>query len=126
MKTVQSMLDEANAAVPRISPDEAKKLVGNADVLFLDVREPPEVATSGKVPGAVAVPRGLVEFRADPASAMHDKAFDRAKTVVAYCASGGRSALVGKTLKDMGYAKVLNLGGFKGWVDAGGEVEKSC
>jgi rhodanese-related sulfurtransferase len=45
--------------------------------------------------------------------------------VVAYCASGGRSALVGKTLKDMGYAKVLNLGGFKGWVDAGGEVEKS-
>ena len=105
MKTVQSMLDEANAAVPRISPDEAKKLVGNADVLFLDVREPPEVATSGKVPGAVAVPRGLVEFRADPASAMHDKAFDRTKTVVAYCASGGRSALVGKTLKDMGYAK---------------------
>ena len=63
-------------------------------------------------------------FRADPASSMHDKAFDRAKTVVAYCASGGRSALVGKTLKDMGYAKVLNLGGFKGWVDAGGEVEK--
>jgi rhodanese-related sulfurtransferase len=123
MKTVQSMLDEANAAVPRISPDEAKKLVGKADVLFLDVREPPEVATSGKVPGAVAVPRGLVEFRADPASAMHDKAFDRAKTVVAYCASGGRSALVGKTLKDMGYANVLNLGGFKGWVDAGGEVE---
>ena len=52
--------------------------------------------------GRLAVPRGLVEFRADPASAMHDKAFDRAKTVVAYCASGGRSALVGKTLKDMG------------------------
>jgi len=52
MKTVQSMLDEANAAVPRISPDEAKKLVGKADVLFLDVREPPEVVASGKVPGA--------------------------------------------------------------------------
>ena len=120
MKTVQSMLDEANAAVPRITPDEAKKLVGKSDVLFLDVREPPEVAASGKVPGAVPVPRGLVEFRADPGSAMHDKVFDRAKTVVAYCASGGRSALVGKTLKDMGYTKVLNLGGFKGWVDAGG------
>ena len=74
-------------------------------MLFLDVREPPEVAASGKVRGAVAVPRGLVEFRADPASPMHDAAFDRAKTVVAYCASGGRSALVGKTLKDMGYAE---------------------
>lgn len=125
MKTVQSMLAEAEAAVPRISPEEAKALVGRADVLFLDVREPPEVAASGKVPGALAIPRGLVEFRADPASAMHDKAFDRSKTVVAYCASGGRSALVGKTLKDMGYANVRNLGGFKGWVDARGDVERT-
>jgi rhodanese-related sulfurtransferase len=125
MKTVQQMLDEANAAVPRVSPDDAKALVGRDDVLFLDVREPNEVATSGKVPGAVAIPRGLVEFRADPASQMHDKKFDRAKTVVTYCASGGRSALVGKTLKDMGYEKVLNLGGFKGWVDAGGPIEKA-
>ena len=124
MKTVQSMLAEADAAVPRISPDEARKLVGRADVLFLDVREPAEVASSGTVPGAVAVPRGLVEFRADSASPMHDKAFDKSKAVVTYCASGGRSALVGKTLKDMGYTNVRNLGGFKGWVDAGGEVEK--
>ena len=124
MKTVQAMLAEAEAAVPRISPEEAKGLLGRSDVLFLDVREPPEVAVSGKIRGAVAVPRGLVEFRADPASPMHDSAFDRAKTVVAYCASGGRSALVGKTLKDMGYANVRNLGGFKGWLDAGGEIEK--
>ena len=124
MKTVQAMLAEAEAAVPRISPDEAKALVGRPDVLFLDVREPAEVAASGKVPGALAIPRGLVEFRADPASALHDAAFDRAKTVVAYCASGGRSALVGKTLKEMGYNNVRNLGGFKGWLDAGGEVEK--
>jgi rhodanese-related sulfurtransferase len=125
MKTVQMMLAEAEAQVPRISPEEAKGLLGRADVLFLDVREPAEVATSGKVPGALAVPRGLVEFRADPASALHDAAFDRAKTVVTYCASGGRAALVGKTLKEMGYANVRNLGGFKGWLDAGGEVEKA-
>ena len=125
MKTVQAMLAEADAVVPRISPDEAKGLVGRWDVLFLDVREPAEVTTSGKVPGALAIPRGLIEFRADPASPAHDAAFDRAKTVIAYCASGGRSALVGKTLKDMGYADVRNLGGFKGWVDAGGPIEKT-
>jgi len=125
MKTVQAMLAEADAVVPRISPDEAKGLVGRADVLFLDVREPAEVTTSGKVPGALAVPRGLVEFRADRSLPAHDAAFDRAKTVIAYCASGGRSALVGKTLKDMGYADVRNLGGFKGWVDAGGPIEKT-
>ena len=124
MKTVQTMLAEADAAVPRISPEEAKGLLGRSDVLFLDVREPAELAASGKVPGALAIPRGLVEFRADPASALHDKAFDPAKTVVAYCASGGRSALVGKTLKEMGYSNVRNLGGFKGWLDAGGKVEK--
>ena len=125
MKTVQQMLAEADAAVPRITPAEAKKLVGRDDVLFLDVREPNEVATTGKVPGALAIPRGLVEFRADPASAVHDAKFDRAKTVIAYCASGGRSALVGKTLKEMGYHNVRNLGGFKGWLDAGGDVEKA-
>jgi len=125
MKTVQSMLAEADAVVPRISPDEAKGLVGRSDVLFLDVREPAEVTTSGKVPGALAVPRGLIEFRADRSLPAHDAAFDRAKTVIAYCASGGRSALVGKTLKDMGYPDVRNLGGFKGWVDAGGPVEKA-
>ncbi|UTD27130.1 rhodanese-like domain-containing protein [Bradyrhizobium sp. WD16] len=124
MKTVQAMIAEADAQVPRISPQEAKSLVGRPDVVFLDVREPAEVAASGKVPGAVAVPRGLVEFRADPNSPLHDAAFDRAKTVVTYCASGGRSALVGKTLKEMGYGNVYNLGGFKGWLDAGGEAEK--
>ncbi|MBB5048816.1 rhodanese-related sulfurtransferase [Rhodopseudomonas rhenobacensis] len=124
MKTVQMMVAEADAEIPRISPDEAKTLLGRPDVLFLDVREPGEVAASGKVPGALAVPRGLVEFRADPTSPLHDAAFDRAKTVVTYCASGGRSALVGKSLKEMGYGTVRNLGGFKGWIDAGGEVEK--
>lgn len=125
MKTVQKMLAEAEADVPRITPDDAKALLGRDDVVFLDVREPNEVAASGKVPGALTIPRGLVEFRADPASPVHDAQFDRAKTVVAYCASGGRSALVLKTLKDMGYSNVRNLGGFKGWVDAGGKIEKS-
>lgn len=123
MKTAQQMVMEANAQVPAISPQEAKSLLGRADVVFLDVREPAEVAASGKVPGAIAIPRGLVEFRADPTSPLHDAAFDRAKTIVAYCASGGRAALVGKTLKEMGYKTVRNLGGFKGWVDAGGDVE---
>lgn len=122
--TVQKMLADAEAVVPRISPDEAKGLVGRPDVVFLDVREPAEVAASGKVPGALTIPRGLVEFRADPTSPMHDAAFDTAKTVVAYCASGGRSALVLKTLHDMGYANVRNLGGFKGWVESGAPIEK--
>ena len=122
--TVKEMLEAANAVVPRISVQEAKALVGKPNVVFVDVREPPEVAASGKVAGALAIPRGLLEFRADPESPLHDAAFDRTKTIIAYCASGGRSALAGKTLKEMGYTDVRNLGGFKDWAEAGGEVEK--
>ncbi|GGG46972.1 rhodanese-like domain-containing protein [Caldovatus sediminis] len=122
--TVKEMLAAAEAAVPRISAEEAKALHGDPRVVFVDLREPPEVAASGKVPGALTIPRGLLEFRADPESPLHEAAFDRAKTVITYCASGGRAALAGKTLKDMGYADVRNLGGFKDWAAAGGAVEQ--
>lgn len=123
MKTVQQMLAAANAAVPRIAAGEAKALAAQPQVVLLDVRDAAEVKASGKARGALAVSRGLLEFRADPQSPLHDAAFDRAKTIIVYCASGGRSALAGKTLKDMGYQDVRNLGGFKDWVEAGGEVE---
>lgn len=122
--TVKQLMDAANAAVPRISAQDAAALARSGNVLFVDVRDGAEVAATGKVPGAVHVSRGLIEFRADPESPAHDKAFDRAKTVILYCASGGRSALAGKTLKDMGYGDVRNLGGFKAWTDAGLPVEK--
>ncbi|WP_372624935.1 rhodanese-like domain-containing protein [Falsiroseomonas sp.] len=123
MKTVQDMLAAANAEVPRIPAEEAKAMAGQPQVVLLDVRDAAEVKASGKAKGALAVSRGLLEFRADPQSPLHDAAFDRAKTIIVYCASGGRSALAGKTLKDMGYTDVRNLGGFKDWVEAGGEVE---
>ena len=121
--TVKDMMATANAAVPRLSQADAKAMIEKGNVLVLDVRDPAEVAASGKIPGAVNVPRGLLEFRADPTMPSHDKNFDAGKTVLIYCASGGRSALGGKLLKDMGYDKVFNLGGFKDWTDAGGAVE---
>ena len=123
--TVKEMLAAANAAVPRVAPAEAKAMAGDPRVVLVDVRDGSEVKASGKAKGALHVSRGLVEFRADPESPMHDAAFDRAKTIIVYCASGGRSALAGKTLKDMGYTDVRNLGGFKDWVEAGGEVAKA-
>ena len=94
------------------------------DVLVVDVRDGLELQSTGKVQGAKHVSRGMLEFRADPESPYYDKEFDREKTVIVYCASGGRSALAGKTLQDMGYKDVRNLGGFKGWADSGGAVEK--
>jgi rhodanese-related sulfurtransferase len=70
------------------------------------------------------VSRGMLEFRADPESPYYDKNFARDKNVILYCASGGRSALGGKLLKDMGYEHVYNLGAFKDWAEGGGAVDK--
>ena len=121
--SVKEMLAEANAAVPRVPPAEARALIGRGEVLIVDVRDPSEVQASGKLKGAVNVSRGMLEFRADPESPYHDKSFQKDKTVLVYCASGGRSALVGKTLKDFGYRNVVNIGGFKELADAGLETE---
>ncbi len=121
--TVNDMLAAAHAAVPRISAAEARALAADPQTVLLDVRDAAEVKASGKAKGALAVSRGLLEFRADRESPLHEAAFDRAKTIIIYCASGGRAALAGKTLKDMGYGDVRNLGGFKDWVEGGGEVE---
>jgi rhodanese-related sulfurtransferase len=122
--TVKEMLEAANAAVPRITPAQARDMIAKGDTLVVDVRDAPELQQSGKVAGAVHVSRGMLEFRADPQSPYHDKNFATDKTVLVYCASGGRSALAGKALKDLGYERVYNLGGFKDWADSGGAVEK--
>jgi rhodanese-related sulfurtransferase len=121
--SVKQLLETANAAVPRVTPAQAKEMIAKGNVLVVDVRDALELKQGGKVAGAVHVPRGMLEFRADPDSPAHDQNFARDKTVIVYCASGGRSALSGKTLKDLGYEKVYNLGGFKDWVDSGGKVD---
>jgi rhodanese-related sulfurtransferase len=120
---LKQLMDTANGAVPRITPAEAREKIAKGNVLIVDVRDAPEVQASGKVAGAVHVSRGMLEFRADPDSPYHDKNFAKDKTVILYCASGGRAALGGKALKDMGYANVFNMGGFKDWAESGGAVE---
>jgi rhodanese-related sulfurtransferase len=121
---LKEMMDAANAAVPRITPAQARDMIAQGNALIVDVRDAPEVEKSGKIAGAVNVSRGLLEFRADPDSPSHDKSFAKDKNVIVYCGSGGRAALSGKVLKDMGYERVYNLGGFKDWAESGGAVEK--
>ena len=99
-------------------------MIANGNTLVVDVRDAPEVEASGKVAGAVHVSRGMLEFRADPESPYHDSNFAKDKTVIVYCASGGRSALSGQALKELGYAEVYNLGAFKDWAESGGPVDK--
>jgi rhodanese-related sulfurtransferase len=122
--SVKQMIEAANAVVPRITPAQAREMITKGDTLVVDVRDAPEVEKSGKVAGSVHVSRGMLEFRADPESPYHDNNFAN-KTLILYCASGGRSALAGKVLKDMGYDRVYNLGAFKEWAESGGAVDKS-
>ena len=122
--TLKQLMEAANAAVPKITPAEAREMIGKGNTLVVDVRDAPEVEKSGKIAGAVHVSRGMLEFRADPDSPYHDKNFSRDKTLILYCASGGRSALAAKALKDLGYDQVYNVGAFKDWAEHGGEVEK--
>jgi rhodanese-related sulfurtransferase len=122
--TVKQMMEAANAAVPKITPGEAREKIAKGNALVVDVRDAPEVEKSGKIAGSVHVSRGMLEFRADPESPYHDKNFTKDKTVILYCASGGRAALAGKLLKDMGYGHVYNIGGFKDWAESGGAIEK--
>src|SRR5256885_10439564 len=124
--SVKQMMEAANAEVPRITVAQAREMIAKGNTLVVDVRDAPEVEKSGKVVGAVNVSRGMLEFRADPESPYHDKNFAKDKTVILYCASGGRSALSGKVLKDMGYTEVYNVGGVKDWAHNGGAGEKAA
>lgn len=122
--SVKQMMEAANAAVPRLTPAQAREMMAKGNTLVVDVRDAPELEKSGKVAGAVHVSRGMLEFRADPESPYHDNNFSKDKTVILYCASGGRSALSGKVLKDMGYDRVYNLGAFKDWAEGGGAIDQ--
>jgi rhodanese-related sulfurtransferase len=121
--TVKSLLEAANSAVPKVSAAEAKQMIDAGDAVVVDVRDSAEVEKSGKVPGALNISRGMIEFKADADTPYHEPKLQKDKPVILYCASGGRSALAGKTLKDFGYEKVFNLGAFKDWAEAGLPVE---
>ena len=123
--SLRQMMEAANAVVPKITPTRAREMIAKGNALMVDVRDGSEVEKSGKAAGALHVSRGMLEFRADPESPAHDKNFTREKTVILYCGSGGRAALAGKLLKDMGYGDVYNAGSFKEWAESGGAVEKA-
>ncbi len=105
---------ETPEPVPAISFEDANAMVGRGDAIVIDVREPHELARTGKIAGAVHIPLGTLPS--------HE--FDREKALLLYCAVGERSDVGGEILKAMGYTKVFNLGGFREWVKNGGAVEK--
>ncbi|MBO6509112.1 MAG: rhodanese-like domain-containing protein [Roseibium sp.] len=123
MKTAKDYLDEANAVVPRISTEEGIERHKAVSSVFVDVRDSGEIAKSGTIAGAERVTRGMIEFKADDTHPLHNPALKKEADIVLICGAGGQAALSGKTLIDMGFQNVSNVGGFSAWKDAGGPTE---
>ena len=123
-RTVNQMVSEANEQVEEISVATALRLVKQANILFIDVRDIREVAKTGRVLGARHVPRGMLEMWIDPETPYHREFFAEDRKFIFYCASAWRSALAAKTAQDMGLTPVAHLeGGINAWIDAGGPIE---
>lgn len=123
MKSAKDYLDEANNSVTRISSEEAIKRHAAGGGVWIDVRDSSDIAKSGTIKGAKRVPRGFMEFAADPATPYHKDYMQKDAEIFLVCGAGGQAALAGKTLKEMGYTNVTNVGGIGGWKDAGGPTE---
>ena len=117
-QTAADMVRQAMTQIESVSPKDAFDEMTSDHVVFLDVREP--VEWEDHIAGAVQVPRGLLEFVADPASPRHNPELDPDRRVIVYCRSGTRAALATSTLKTLGFENVANLeGGFTAWKEAG-------
>ena len=125
-KGFKDYLAEANAVVKTHDVPGASALIGRDDVQFIDVRDGNEVQANGRIPGAVHASRGLLEFKIDPTSPMHDPVFESGKQFVFYCGTGGRSALAAKLAMDMGLEHVSHMaGGFAAWKEGGHTIESA-
>ena len=117
-KSAADLVAEAKSQVENLDVEQVAAEIEGGDVQVVDVREAEELAATGRIPGAVHVPRGLLEFKAA-------EAIDPSKRVILHCAVGGRSALAVRTLQEMGYTNVAHLdGGFTAWAQAGKPVDK--
>ncbi len=119
MKTARELVDAALEEIETISVAEARELLGRDDVVFVDVRETVEYE-QGTIPHSVHVPRGMLEWFADPTLPIHKAELRSGKRLVLFCAAGGRSALAAKTLEEMGISNICHIGGgYAAWKEAG-------
>jgi rhodanese-related sulfurtransferase len=115
--TAKDFTAEAKKNICEISVSDAKARLDQGGYLFLDCRTAKEYKM-GHVPGAMNIPRGLLEFKIDK------KVPDKKTKMVMYCKTGGRGCLATCTLCRMGYKNVENMdGGWKAWEKAGYPVE---
>jgi|TARA_B100000787_G_scaffold155734_1_gene131401 rhodanese-related sulfurtransferase len=124
MKTAQNYLQEANQIVMKIDVIEAIQKHKTKSSIFIDVRDSADIAKTGTILGGLTIPRGLIEFVADEATPLYNKILQKDVEIILICGVGGQAALAGKTLKEMGYSNVLNVGGIGNWEKNGGPMSK--
>ena len=126
IKSIFSVVNALKSELDNLSiADLKREIAERTDLLLVDIREIQETIDLGTIPGAVHVPRGMLEFWADPASPYARDMFNENKRIVVFCAGGGRSAFAAKALLDMGFPKVGHLDvGFNGWAKAGEAVQE--
>lgn len=120
---VKTLVSQAKREITTLPVDEARRRAESGEALLVDIRDIRELQREGRVPGAMHVPRGMLEFWIDPDSPYHKPVFNQDKTYVFYCASAWRSALSAKIAMEMGLQPVMHLeGGFTAWEQSGGAV----
>lgn len=125
IKSATQLVQQAKQEIENLTPQQVKDELSKQNVILVDIREGEELQQNGKIEGAVHAPRGMLEFYADSTLPYHKPEFDKSNRLILQCASGGRSALAAKRLKEMGYDNVAHLdGGLKAWMEEGLPVSK--
>jgi rhodanese-related sulfurtransferase len=124
-KSLDFLLEEANNQIKRLSFNEILEMLTNENTIIIDVREESEVMSLGVIKNAIHIPRGLIEFKLSPYSPNNPNGIDQNTNLLIYCAGGYRSALAAKTLSDLGFTNVYNIGGYQEWIDNGGDIQAS-
>ena len=125
IKSATQLVQQAKQEIENLTPQQVKEELSKQNVVLVDIREGEELQQNGKIEGAVHAPRGMLEFYADSTLPYHKPEFDKSNRLILQCASGGRSALAAKRLKEMGYENVAHLdGGIKAWMEEGLPISK--
>ena len=123
MKTAKSSLEAANKVVPKIDVKDGIKKHSSGKSIFIDVRDGTEILETGTIKNALKIPRGFIEFAADPNTPFYNDVLTKDAEIILVCGAGGMAALTGLTLHEMGFTNVSNVGGFNDWKNADGPVE---
>jgi rhodanese-related sulfurtransferase len=123
VRTAALMVAEARVRVESLSPDAVARELLAGDALLIDLRESEERIRDGVIPGALHIPRGLLEFQADSTGPQFRRELQPSRRIIVHCGVGNRSALAADLLQSMGYHNVAHLdGGFRAWSTAGHSV----